>query len=773
MLKKVVSWGRAHPGIAAFLLFFLSFAVVMAAIFYPVWPLNLVTLSPDAPSFYASWFRWESLERMLCMSDAMIFPDRVRQLIFPPLWWQEMTYILPCFLAALAVCFYLRTQGLSRFASYSGGFLFALSGYSFTLLNAGHVGYFILISYTLFGFALIDRCFRVGKWFYFAMLGACVIWGEMNQPDIWMLFASCLIGFALWRSWCVYRETHSWSFLWKTYPKFLVSLVVLLLIGWGSIQYAFNDALVSRQKQMGLNSSAPNVEQTSEQKEAEKQKRWRFTTNWSMPPEDFLETLVPGVFGDENTASKYPYWGRLGAERQFRQHTLYVGLVSVLFALFAIFWGGARWRRRSEAAMPVDETYRTTDIPFWTVVLLVTALCAMGRYCPFYKLIYHLPFVDSLRAPVKFFHLFELAVACLSGFAIQRLLSHPEKIRKFRWLAVGFTVFLLIGILVCTTCSDSTIAHIQAMFQNNHAAGVALYQYQQSNFLCAFFLSLLVTGLLFLVTARFFPARFIRPVVVLIVAIGICNLAVIGRRYILPRDVGRLNNPNLLTQTLEKATQGKPALLFNAVEGKTWLDTNLPLFGFPSVQSRMGQGEMTKLLRSCKNDWGRFMQKSGARFAILPISYVRQIPSFQQQRVFRNLLYFTLSESGVSSIPLQSNGLALLEYLGTFDPPFLSPARTRKDSISIRGTVNASAETLVRLTDPYDETSVFTVDGNPTKQESVCGCAAVRVQPGKHQICYARPIRAANVVSIAATLCILAWGLWFVLPITPGRQRRQ
>ena len=143
MVKRIISWGQTHPGAAAFLVFFLSFAVVMAAIFYPVWPLNLVTLSPDAPSFYVSWFHWESFERILCNADAMIFPDRVRQLIFPPLWWQEMTYILPCFLAALAVCFYLRTQGLSRFASYSGGFLFALSGYSFTLLNAGHVGYFI------------------------------------------------------------------------------------------------------------------------------------------------------------------------------------------------------------------------------------------------------------------------------------------------------------------------------------------------------------------------------------------------------------------------------------------------------------------------------------------------------------------------------------------------------------------------------------------------------------------------------------------------------
>ena len=619
-----------------------------------------------------------------------------------------------------------------------------------------------MISYTLFGFALIDRCFRVGKWFYFAMLGACVIWGEMNQPDIWMLFACCLICFALWRSWCVYRETRSWSFLWKIYPKFLVSLAVLLLIGWGSIQYAFNDALVSRQKQMGLNSPAPNTEQTSEQKEAEKQKRWRFTTNWSMPPEDFLETLVPGVFGDENTASKYPYWGRLGAERQFRQHTLYMGLISVLLALFAIFWGGARWRRRPQAATLGDETYRTTDIPFWTFVLLIAALCSMGRYCPLYKLIYHLPFVDSLRAPVKFFHLVELAVACLSGFAIQRLLSHPGKMRTFRWVAASFSLFLLLGLLVCTICSDSTIAHIQAMFRNNHAVGVALYQYQLSNFLCAFFLSLLVTGLLFLATSRFLPVPWRQWMIVLIVAVGVCNLAVVGRRYILPRDVASLNNPNLLTQTMEKVTEGKPALLFNAIEGKTWLDTNLPLFGFPSVQSRMGQGEMTKLLRSCKNDWNRFMRKSGARFAILPVQFVRQNQSLQQPEVFRNLLSFTLSESGVSSVPLQANGLVLLEYLGTFDPPFLSPERTRKDSISVKGTVRASAETLVRLTDAYDETCTFTVDGNSAKQESVCGCAAVRVQSGEHRIRYIRPIRPANVVSIVATFVMLGWGILFL-----------
>ena len=56
----------------------------------------------------------------------------------------------------------------------------------------------------------------------------------------------------------------------------------------------------------------------------------------------------------------------------------------------------------------------------------------MGRYCgPVYRLVYRLPFVDYLRAPVKWHHLTEFCFCVLAGYGlagIWRILNHELRI---------------------------------------------------------------------------------------------------------------------------------------------------------------------------------------------------------------------------------------------------------------------------------------------------------------------------------------------------------
>ena len=94
----------------------------------------------------------------------------------------------------------------------------------------------------------------------------------------------------------------------------------------------------------------------------------------------------------------------------YRQHSLYFGILTVLFAIVGIVgW----WRYRK------DESGSWRDVPFWIGAGVLMYLCALGCFTPFYKLVFALPFGGSLRAPVKFVHLLEFCVAALAGFGFE------------------------------------------------------------------------------------------------------------------------------------------------------------------------------------------------------------------------------------------------------------------------------------------------------------------------------------------------------------------
>jgi hypothetical protein len=107
------------------------------------------------------------------------------------------------------------------------------------------------------------------------------------------------------------------------------------------------DRIADRKAQIAGVSRSPESNSDGSKNEAEpkvsSKEQWLFATNWSLPPEDMLEFIVPGVFGNESFHGDHPYWGRLGRPHKsvfqkgrmmsnYRQHTVYFGGVSVVFA---------------------------------------------------------------------------------------------------------------------------------------------------------------------------------------------------------------------------------------------------------------------------------------------------------------------------------------------------------------------------------------------------------------------------------------------------------
>ena len=426
-----------RPATIAVLALTVLYVVCMGGIFWGTWSLDRAPVEPDNPTFYpinelSQWF-----QALVAGHDFV--PSDLMHVLGGMYFWQELQYALAGYLAALGLMFYLRGRGLSHFAAAAGGGAYGLMGYTFTLFSAGHLGWFIWMMYGPFAFGLADRAVRKGKWRNWALLGAVLAWGAARQPDMWLLFTALTFAYGVWT---LVREWKNVKFS-RILAGVGVTAVVACAIGMPQFTRALTQDLAGREAQI----AATSGKDANETVDKSADERWRFCTSWSLPPEDTLEFIVAEVHGGSNdprVSPTNPYRGRLGQQivvpagaagqkhpvtgetlkagetiwMPYRQHSLYFGVLTVLFALVGIVgW----WRYALRKSQTTDHEPRTTfsDVPFWVGVGILMYLCALGCFTPFYKLVYALPFGGSLRAPVKFVHLLEFCVAALAGFGFE------------------------------------------------------------------------------------------------------------------------------------------------------------------------------------------------------------------------------------------------------------------------------------------------------------------------------------------------------------------
>lgn len=413
---------------------FLGFTAIFAAlagfVFWGTWSTDFAPVMPDCPIVHGPFDPAGALRGMVV--SGKFVPADLCKFLGSGSFWQELQYALALYCAALGMAYYCRGRGLSRLAAYGSGLLLAFSGYWCTLFSAGHLGWFQWMTYGVFAFGLADRAVRKGKLRHWLLLGACVAWASFYQPDLWLLFTVLTGAYFIW---CCVRER---KFPWK---GAILSAMVFFLIGASSIRSAFVNDLAGRDKQIEEGQTVSEKDKASGDG---REKRWIFVTNWSLPPAESAEFFIPRLNGDTSCpmtlslGARYgtgvkPYTGALGRPKDapagnYRQHSLYVGLVSCLLALLGVVVaflrtpGGARGR---------------TEIVFFAVAAVVFWLFSMGRYCePVYRVIFSLPFGDYLRAPVKWHHLTEFCLVVLAGYGIEGLLSRLSRVSSLRSFAL-------------------------------------------------------------------------------------------------------------------------------------------------------------------------------------------------------------------------------------------------------------------------------------------------------------------------------------------------
>jgi len=205
---------------------------------------------------------------------------------------------------------------------------------------------------------------------------------------------------------------------------------------------------------------------------------WDRNTQWSLPKTETLRTFIPGLMGyrmDVYTTSDTPeayYWGSIAEDPHFdlirdlesknpatrkeasaalhlppqitdifgssdasakasqddivnkikgqvagmqRRHTgsgEYTGELVWILALFAL----ANTLRKKDAPYSVKERRM---VWFWGGAALISLMAAWGRHGFFYGWLYHLPYINNSRNPVKYLHPFNVSMFILAGFGVE------------------------------------------------------------------------------------------------------------------------------------------------------------------------------------------------------------------------------------------------------------------------------------------------------------------------------------------------------------------
>ena len=335
--------------------------------------------------------------------------------------------VLHLFLGGAGTYLYCRLVGCSRIAALFGGLLFAFCTENASLINAGHVMKIATIVHAPWVFYFIEKGFRTDRLFAFLCAGLVLTFQFFNTH--WQIaFYTCL-GVAVYGLLRMAEQIRDGEPAVKTGRTFVLGLVMVLFFLSASAISLAPLANWSKDTNRGVHSGANQGKGGLQREEA---------MMWSLPPEEALALVVPGLFGlsrqeggDQPRPDQTYYWGRMF----FTQTASYFGLLPWMLLPLALLF---RNDRVTTAAL---------------LAVIGGLLFSMGKYTPFYQLLYdYLPGVSRFRVPkmMLFMTAFGLAVLTARGIDLLRddRITASSRNRYWVWWVVAFPLGLglLLGI---------------------------------------------------------------------------------------------------------------------------------------------------------------------------------------------------------------------------------------------------------------------------------------------------------------------------------------
>lgn len=316
-----------------------------------------------------------------------------------------------------AWCFF-RQSGLAPAACLLGGLAATLNSGFFSAACWGVAAHPITVGMIFFALAALANTTSPRRWLRVVLAGFAVGMAVMEGADIGALFSLYVAAFVMYQAWTAEG------------PR-----AKNLSVGVGRLALVAVCAVVlAAQAISGLVATEIQGVAGAQQDAQTREERWDWATQWSLPKWETLSLMVPGLFGYRmDTPGGGDYWGAIGRapawDRYFENGKegkpptgllrysgggSYVGVPVLLVA----FWAALQALRRKDSAFSL---LQRKVLWFWLGIGIVSLLLAYGRFAPFYRMVYALPYFSTIRNPVKFLHVFAFSLVVLFAYGVDGL----------------------------------------------------------------------------------------------------------------------------------------------------------------------------------------------------------------------------------------------------------------------------------------------------------------------------------------------------------------
>ncbi len=307
---------------------------------------------------------------------ALLYPLNWPTFILPLAWSMSAAAVLHLFLAGWGMWTFSERLGLSSLGRGLSALAFGLTGYL-----VGRLGTYPMIDaaawlpwllWAAHGVVSRGRSRDAG---WLALFSGLLLLAGHAQTAWYSLL---LVGlYAVWLAW---KDGRSW--------QRLAAVAVLLALGAGvaALQLAATaDLLRASQRSSGVD--------------------FDYAMNFSFAPLRTLNFVAPNLFGT-------PADGSYREQGAFFEYAVYVGLIPLISAVAALLG----WLRRRRAA---DLPPYTRQLPFWTLIVGVAFVLALGKFSPVFPFLYrYLPTFSLFQAPARW-HLWTVfGLSVMAGIGV-------------------------------------------------------------------------------------------------------------------------------------------------------------------------------------------------------------------------------------------------------------------------------------------------------------------------------------------------------------------
>jgi hypothetical protein len=334
-------------------------------------------------------------------------------MILKPLYYGKFLAPISVLFMGLCAWVFFNQLGLSSGPSVLGALAMALNSNIFSNVcwglgsRAHGVGMFFLALAVL-----IPRRTRV-FWLRLVLSGLCIGMAVMETGDNGAILSFYLAAFVLCQTW-----TEPGTAAHRLGKGVLRVAVVAVFAGFIATQGIVSLYIIGIKNASGVSTSSDTVRSKTEQ--------WDWATQWSLPKSELLRVIIPGLYGYRlDTEEGGNYWGAVGRTPGWEQTHAgiprhsgageYAGVLVILIAIWAVAQAG---RKEASIFTPVERRW----IWFWSVATVISILLAVGRYAPFYRIVYSIPYFSAIRNPMKFMHPAHICFVVLFAYGVQGML---------------------------------------------------------------------------------------------------------------------------------------------------------------------------------------------------------------------------------------------------------------------------------------------------------------------------------------------------------------